>query len=170
MELDAMPERDAPKPSARNEWLRPSPRLLSLRWVELAGGTLVVAAVAGVIAGAAVGTWAAVAAVAVAVVAGLVTAPFLTRRVRSWGYCEREDDLLVRSGILVARLSVVPYGRMQFIDVEAGPAERLFKLSTLHLHTAAAATDARIPGLEAAEAARLRDRLAALGEARAAGL
>jgi membrane protein YdbS with pleckstrin-like domain len=59
---------------------------------------------------------------------------------------------------------------MQFIDVEAGPAERLFGLSTLHLHTAAAASDARIPGLETAEAARLRDRLATLGESRAAGL
>ena len=42
--------------------------------------------------------------------------------------------------------------------------------STVKLHTAAAASDARIPGLEHEEAARLRDRLAALGEAKAAGL
>jgi len=151
-------------------WLRPSPDLLRMRLFELAGITLVVAVVAGVVAGlAADALWGAIAA-AIAALAGLVAAPFLGRRIRSWGYCEREDDLLVRHGLLVARLSVVPYGRMQFIDVEAGPAERLFKLSTLHLHTAAAATDARIPGLEAVEAARLRDRLAALGEARAAGL
>jgi membrane protein YdbS with pleckstrin-like domain len=68
------------------------------------------------------------------------------------------------------RLSVVPYGRMQFVDVTAGPIERLFKLSTIKLHTAAAASDARIPGLEPAEAARLRDQLASLGEAKAAGL
>jgi membrane protein YdbS with pleckstrin-like domain len=40
----------------------------------------------------------------------------------------------------------------------------------VRLHTAAAATDARIPGLEPDEAARLRDRLAELGEAQAAGL
>ena len=59
------------------------------------------------------------------------------------------------------RQSVVPYGRMQFVDVTAGPVERFFKLSTVKLHTAAAASDARIPGLEQAEAARLRDRLAA---------
>jgi membrane protein YdbS with pleckstrin-like domain len=38
------------------------------------------------------------------------------------------------------------------------------------LHTAAAATDASIPGLLSAEASRLRDRLAALGEARQAGV
>ena len=43
-------------------------------------------------------------------------------------------------------------------------------IATVRLHTAAAATDARIPGLESDEAARLRDRLAELGEAQAAGL
>jgi hypothetical protein len=59
---------------------------------------------------------------------------------------------------------------MQFVDVTAGPIERLFKLSTIKLHTAAAASDARIPGLEQQEAARLRDQLASLGEAKAAGL
>jgi membrane protein YdbS with pleckstrin-like domain len=95
---------------------------------------------------------------------------FVERRFRSWGYAEREDDLLVRRGVMFARLSVVPYGRMQFIDVTAGPLERAFGLATVRLHTAAAATDARIPGLDREEAARLRDRLAELGEARAAGL
>jgi uncharacterized protein len=155
---------------ADGTWLHPSPDLLRMRLVELIAGTAVVAIVAALL-GALFGdaVVAAIAAVAV-LLAGLAVTPFLARRVRSWGYCEREDDLLVRHGLLVARLSVVPYGRMQLIDVLAGPAERLFGLSTLHLHTAAAASDARIPGLEAAEAARLRDRLAALGEARAAGL
>ena len=151
-------------------WLRPSPGLLRLRLAELMGGTAAAAVVAAVL-GALLADWTiAVIAAAAVLLAGLVVAPFLARRVRSWGYCEREDDLLVRHGLLVARLSVVPYGRMQFVDVLAGPAERLFGLSTLHLHTAAAASDARIPGLEEAEAARLRDRLAALGESRAAGL
>ncbi len=88
----------------------------------------------------------------------------------SWRYAERADDLLVRHGFLIRRLSVVPYGRMQFLDVTAGPIDRRAKIATVHLHTAAAASDARIPGLATEEAARLRDRLAALGEARAAGL
>jgi len=59
---------------------------------------------------------------------------------------------------------------MQFVEVTAGPFERVFRLATVQLHTAAAASDARIPGLERDEAGRLRDRLAMLGEARAAGL
>ncbi|GAA0260505.1 PH domain-containing protein [Cryptosporangium japonicum] len=94
----------------------------------------------------------------------------VSRSVRSWGYAERDDDLLVRHGILVRRLSVVPYGRMQYVDVKAGPLERALGIATVQLHTAAAASDAAIPGLPTEEAARLRDRLAALGEARAAGL
>jgi membrane protein YdbS with pleckstrin-like domain len=106
---------------------------------------------------------------AVLVVGGILWI-LVGRRYRSWGYAEREDDLLVRRGVMFTRLSVVPYGRMQFIDVTAGPLERAFRLATVRLHTAAAATDARIPGLERDEAARLRDRLAELGEAQAAGL
>ena len=92
------------------------------------------------------------------------------RTVRSWGYAERADDLLVTKGVLRRQLVVVPYGRMQFVDLTAGPLDRRFGLATVQLHTAAAATDASIPGLVPAEAARLRDRLAARGEATAAGL
>ena len=81
--------------------------------------------------------------------AGLVAERFAQRRVRAWAYCEREDDLLVRRGVMFTRLSVVPYGRMQFVDVTAGPVERSFGLATVRMHTAAAASDARIPGLSA---------------------
>ena len=48
--------------------------------------------------------------------------------------------------------------------------ERAFGLATVRMHTAAASSDARIPGLTQIEAGRLRDHLAQLGEAKAAGL
>jgi len=105
-----------------------------------------------------------------ALLAALFAERFVSRRFHAWGYAEREDDLLVRRGVMFSRLSVVPYGRMQFVDVIAGPLERAYRLATVRMHTAAAASDARIPGLEREEAARLRDRLAELGEAQAAGL
>lgn len=94
----------------------------------------------------------------------------VVRAVFAWGYAERERDLLVRHGLLIRRLSIVPYARMQFVDVTAGPLERVFNLATVQLHTAAAASDARIPGLPPEEATRLRDRLAALGENLGEGL
>lgn len=92
------------------------------------------------------------------------------RRVRSFGYAEREDDLLVTSGIMFRRLVVVPYGRMQLVDITAGPLDRRLGVATVQLHTAAASTNATIPGLPPAEASGLRDRLAARGEKRSAGL
>jgi uncharacterized protein len=155
--------------SEPTEWSTPSPRLLRLRRLEVVVPALAVA-VSLVVVGALSGSTAAYAAAGGAALAGLLLLPFVGRRYRSWGYAEREDDLLVRRGVMFARLSVVPYGRMQFIDVTAGPLERSFGLASVRLHTAAAATDARIPGLEREEAARLRDRLAELGEAQAAGL
>lgn len=92
------------------------------------------------------------------------------RQARAWGYAERDDDLLVRSGIMFRRVVVVPYGRMQFVDVHAGPVDRLFGIARVQLHTASAASDAAIPGLPPDEAGRLRDRLASRGQARLAGL
>ena len=92
------------------------------------------------------------------------------RRVRSYGYCERPDDLIVTSGILFRRLVIVPYGRMQLVDVTAGPIDRWLGITTVQLHTAAATSDAAIPGLPPVQAAALRDRLAAVGEDRSAGL
>lgn len=103
-------------------------------------------------------------------IGGFLLDRFAQRRVRAWAYREREDDLMVQRGVFITRLSVIPYGRMQFIDVVAGPVERAFGLATVRMHTAAAASDARIPGLQADEAARLRDHLAELGESKAAGL
>jgi membrane protein YdbS with pleckstrin-like domain len=142
---------------------------LTLRRLEIGVPALVVGVGLAVV-GALSGSTTAYGLAAAAVALGAIAWPFVGRRFGSWGYAEREDDLLVRRGVMFARLSVVPYGRMQFIDVTAGPLERAFGLATVRLHTAAAATDARIPGLERAEAARLRDRLAELGEAQAAGL
>ncbi len=152
-----------------NEWRRPSRRLRTARHFEV----ILVACLAligfGFVAGLG-STRVALIGGGVVLVAAVVADVLAQRRVGAWGYLEREDDLLIRRGLLVRRLSVVPYGRMQFVDVTAGPVERSLGLATVKLHTAAAATDARIPGLEAEEAARLRDQLATLGEARAAGL
>ena len=67
------------------------------------------------------------------------------------------------------RLTVVPYGRMQLVDVEAGPIERSFGLVSVKLHTAAATTDAKVCGLTPTVASQLRDRLTQLGEAHASG-
>ena len=151
-------------------WTPVSPRLATGRRAIAATATIVttIAVVIALIAVVLPG-WA-VAAGAVGLVTGVWLWWLIGRQVRAIGYADRQDDLLVVSGILFKRLVVVPYGRMQQVDVRRGPIERYLGLATVQLHTAAATTDASIPGLNPDEAGRLRDRLAALGEQRSAGL
>lgn len=92
------------------------------------------------------------------------------RNARAWGYAERDEDLYIKHGALFRELVAVPYGRMQFVDITAGPLEQLYGIASVRLHTASPRTNARIPGLPAEEAAWLRDRLTDLGESQAAGL
>lgn len=152
-----------------SQWDRPSSKLWQMRLTEsLVLGALVLLIGAGAAAaGGVVAAGATAGGIGLCVVLSVV---FVRNRYRAWGYLERDEDLLVCRGVLFRRLSVVPYGRMQFVEVTAGVVERLFGLSTVRLHTAAARSDARIPGLTPDEASRLRDRLATLGEAKAAGL
>jgi uncharacterized protein len=151
------------------EW-RPVSR--NLIWVELIQyGIFMLFVFGGLgIGWALTGHWLFGLAVALALVQAVWRVIVIFRAVKAWGYAERDNDLLVRHGLLVRRLSIVPYARMQFVDVTAGPLERAFGLATVQLHTAAAASDAKIPGLPPEEASRLRDRLTALGEDRAEGL
>lgn len=162
------PDRDPFNPAGIT-WTRVSPKLATLQL--LVGGIslgvlLLIAVIVAWVVGAGWG-WAAP--VALAVVAALYLG-LVPRRVRAWGYTEQDDDLVLTHGIMFKTLVVVPYGRMQYVDVQAGPIERAFGLATVQLHTASPGTDAAIPGLVASEAARLRERLASRGESRLAGL
>jgi membrane protein YdbS with pleckstrin-like domain len=111
--------------------------------------------------------WIVVAALAVIF---MLVITFTPRRVRSIGYQLRSDDLLFCRGILFHRVVAVPYGRMQLVDINRGPLDRMLGLSELKFVTAAASTAVVIPGLPAGEAEELRDCLVALAESRRAGL
>ncbi|MGW7330125.1 PH domain-containing protein [Streptomyces sp. NPDC054840] len=163
METGTMGETDGPA------WVGLPRGLLTLRRTLLLIWTVLLAVVTAVVPGLTFGpAWAALGAAWLAVLAwGWV---LLGRNWRSWRYAERADDLLISRGVLWREETVVPYGRMQLVEVTSGPLERRFRLASVQLHTAAAASDAKIPGLVPAEAERLRDRLTALGEARSAGL
>jgi len=150
-------------------WQPVSPRLATARLMTAAivlGVPFLGGVVAAVLSGAA---WVWSFPVAFAVL-GLWCAVLIPRQVRATGYAERADDLLIRKGILFRSMVVVPYGRMQYVDVQAGPLARAYGIAQVQLHTASPGTDAAIDGLTPQEAARLRDGLASRGEARLAGL
>ncbi|WP_130866355.1 PH domain-containing protein [Acidipropionibacterium timonense] len=112
-----------------------------------------------------------------ALVSGLVAVVFTAWRwsrmpavVGAIGWCERGSDLCVRSGPWFRSMTIVPYGRMQSVEIDAGPIARHYGLANVQLVTASASTDATIPGLETREAAVIRDRITAMAEARDAAL
>ena len=153
------------------DWVRVQPTLARM---ERLGAVLTSAAVAVVVVGVGLfldGFWPWGVLALVLVVALLGWDLWLIGlRVRNWGYAELESELWITHGAMFRTLSVVPYGRMQLVDVTVGPLERRFGLASVELHTASAGTDAMIPGLLPEEAARLRDRLTEVGEAESAGL
>ena len=99
---------------------------------------------------------------ALALLALLALIVLLRRRYRAWGYQESEDELQVRHGVWTRVRTVVPFGRVQHIDVAQGPIERPFGLATLILHTAGTRGAAvPLPGLLHADAEAMRDRIRA---------
>lgn len=91
-------------------------------------------------------------------------------QVELMGWEETGDELLIKKGKLWHSLTVVPYGRIQFVDVSSGPITRRLGMKTIELHTASSSSDSSIPGLPAETADSLRDRLAEKARERMSGL
>ena len=86
--------------------------------------------------------------------------PFLTWQ--RWGWALDDEELLIGRGVLFRSLTAIPVGRIQHVDVRQGPIEQALGLARVIVHTASGlGGDGIVPGLEAAEAEALRDRLVA---------
>lgn len=84
------------------------------------------------------------------------------RRYRARGYALGTDRLRVVRGAWWRRDIAVPFGRVQHIDVAQGPAERLFGLGTLVLHTAGNHNSSvPLAGLAHGDALAMRDAIRA---------
>ncbi|BAF53727.1 PH domain-containing protein [Corynebacterium glutamicum] len=145
-----------------------SPKLTTARYLTRIPWLLISAIVFGVL-GVFVSSWfyAGVIVVAVILIWQLWLIP---QQVKRLGWLETSDELLITKGKLWHTFTVVPYGRIQFVDVTAGPLERAFGMKQVQLHTASASSDSTIQGLPAAEADALRERLAIKARERMSGL
>ena len=94
----------------------------------------------------------------------------IRRQVSAMSYIELSEDLVVRKGRLFRQVSSVPFGRLQYVDLQSGPLERKLGMATLQIFTASPSTSATIPGLPIETAERMRERLMLRGEAQRAGL
>lgn len=86
----------------------------------------------------------------------LIFAPM--RRYNARGYQMSADRLRVVRGVLWHSDAVVPFGRVQHIDVHQGPIDRFFGIATLTLHTAGSHNaSVNLPGLGADRARTMRE-------------
>lgn len=72
----------------------------------------------------------------VLVIAALLVIRIPLTRYNARGYQMGADRLRVVRGLMFRSDTVVPFGRVQHIDVHQGPLERFFGIATLTLHTA----------------------------------
>ncbi len=91
-------------------------------------------------------------------VAAAVALVFPSRRAQRWGFKIGEGQLRVARGWLFRTDTIVPFVRVQHIDVGQGPIERWFGLSHLIVHTSGTHNSTvTLPGLPADLAAAMRE-------------
>ncbi len=84
------------------------------------------------------------------------------RRYNRWGYDMGDGQIQIVRGYLFYTDTIVPFNRVQHIDVAQGPLMRLFGLSTLVLHTAGTHNSTVIlPGLKRTIAEEMRNTIRA---------
>ncbi len=83
---------------------------------------------------------------------------FAIKRYQSKGYALRERDIVYKSGWLWRKSTVVPFNRIQHTEIDQGPIERMYSLSSLKVYTAGgSSSDLKIPGLLPETAHKLKD-------------
>jgi len=94
---------------------------------------------------------------------GLISAWFLISAFskvlgfRHKAYGLREKDILYRSGLIWRNETIVPFNRIQHVELGQGPIERLFSLSRIRVFTAGGSqSDLVIPGLTTENAQRIK--------------
>lgn len=157
------------------DWKPVSPRYVSLLLITKSVWGLILVAIAALPALFTAGLgwwnwapWAYIGLPALMLALRLLSLALTTRQVRAIGYSERADHLLIKRGIMFRKVTTIPYGRIQYVDVESGPLESQRKLASITIKTAAGST--ALPGLDAQDAAQLREVLTDLSDARMVGL
>ena len=149
-------------------WRPVSPMLTRVRLITTAVVVLPLLLVT-VVLGVFVTRWVLLATLAVLLV-GLWAAWLISRQVSAISWVELEEEIVIRKGRMFRSLVSVPYGRLQYVDIQSGPLARANGIASCEIHTASPESGGSLPGLPVAEAEALRARLAARGEAQRAGL
>lgn len=85
---------------------------------------------------------------------------YSVKRYRNWFFAVHDDHLEINHGVVRKVSMVVPYVRVQHIDTNRGPLERVLGLASLRVYTAGSqGADMRIPGLSRERAEDMQEDL-----------
>ena len=85
----------------------------------------------------------------------LVVWPYLS--VKKRGIAVRDKDVLYKSGLVVNRLTAIPFNRIQHVETKQGPLDRQFETASLQIFTVGGSKgDLDIAGMERDRAESLR--------------
>ncbi|MCF8371914.1 MAG: PH domain-containing protein [Bacteroidales bacterium] len=74
------------------------------------------------------------------------------------GYSLRQHDIIFRTGLIIRKITSIPFNRIQHSEVRQSFLARLLKITRLKIYTAGGSTsDLSIHGLSPNEAARIKD-------------
>ncbi|WP_245616188.1 PH domain-containing protein [Phycicoccus jejuensis] len=149
-------------------WRTVAPQLATVRLITLAV-VLAVPLLATVVVALLVTPWVWLGTLGL-VLLGAWGAWLISRQVSAISWVELDEELVIRKGRLFRSLVSVPYGRLQYVDIQSGPLARAFGIASCEIHTASPESGGSLPGLPTEEAEALRARLAARGETQRAGL
>ncbi|WP_294625891.1 PH domain-containing protein [uncultured Rothia sp.] len=135
------------QPVPEPQWVPAASRYLTVRYIHTLSALAlpILAGVALYCAGAFFGGPEALRIVGLAVIAvfglwGLWWILTTPRRTRALGYALESNHLMARRGIVFRSMSSMPYGRIQYVDVDSGPLERMCGVARLTVRTAGTTT------------------------------
>ena len=83
-------------------------------------------------------------------------------RLKIWGYEIRENEVDIQFGLIIRKRVLIPMSRIQHVDTEKGPIQRIFNLATLSITTAG--SNHKIPALLDETAILLRSKISRLAD------
>jgi membrane protein YdbS with pleckstrin-like domain len=77
-------------------------------------------------------------------------------KVKSFGI--RQHDILYKSGLIFRTTTIIPFNRVQHVEIKTGPIDRSFGLASLKIYTAGGSqSDLNIPGLNPEMAQKVKE-------------
>ena len=73
-------------------------------------------------------------------------------------YVLRDKDITYKSGVLIKKITTVPFSRIQHVELDESPISRVFKLATISVFTAGdSSDDLVIKGIKKEEALKIKE-------------